>query len=107
MQQIPLQPIPAQRLQVVLDGQNCTLAVYTRGRSLYADLDVGSNTVFRGAICRYGADVVQSPTLLFSGSLHFYDTQGGMQDPEYTGLGSRYILLYLSAGETVPAALQF
>ena len=30
-----------------------------------------------------------------------------MQDPEYTGLGSRYILLYLSADETVPAALQF
>ena len=106
MQQIPLQPIPAQRLQVVLDGQHCTLAVYTRGGRLYADLDVGSNTVFRGAICRYGADVVQSPTPLFAGSLHFYDTRG-TQDPDYAGLGSRHVLLYLSAGETVPAALHW
>lgn len=106
MLEIPLQPIPAQRLQVVLDGQNCTLALYSRGGRMYADLDVSSDVVFRGAICRYGADIVQSPTLRFSGSLHFYDTQG-TQDPEYAGLGSRFILLYLADGEEVPAALQF
>jgi len=106
MQQIPLRPIPAQRLQVVLDDQNCTLALYDRGGRLYADLDVGNVSVFRGAICRYGADIVQSPTLRFSGSLHFYDTQG-TKEPDYEGLGSRFILLYLSDGEEVPAALQF
>lgn len=106
MRQIPLQPVPAQRLQVVLDDQNCTLVLYSRGGRLYADLDAGSDVVFRGAVCRCGADIVQSPTLRFSGSLHFYDTQGA-QDPEYDGLGSRFILLYLSDGENVPAALQF
>lgn len=106
MMQIPLQAVPAQRFQVVLDDQNCTLALYDRGGRLYADLDVDSDAVFRGAICRYGADIVQSSTLRFSGSLHFYDTQG-THDPKYEGLGSRFILLYLSDGEEVPAALQF
>lgn len=106
MYQIPIQAISAQRLQVVLDGQNCTLALYTRGGRMYADLDVGSVAVFRGAICRDGADIVQSPSLHFSGSLHFVDTLG-WTDPQYEGLGNRYILLYLQDGEEMPAALRF
>ena len=106
MQQIPLQALPGQRLQVTLDGQNCTLTLYSRGNRLYADLNADGSAVCHGAICRNGADIVQSPSVFFSGSLHFYDTQG-THDPEYEGLGSRYILLYLAKGETRPDALSY
>lgn len=106
MKQIPLQAIPAQRLQVVLDDQNCTIAVYQRGNNLYMDLAVDADEVFNGAICRYGADVGQSPTLLFDGTLHFFDTQG-QADPQYEGLDSRWYLLFIPDGEDVPEQLQF
>lgn len=106
MEMIPLQAIPAQRLQVVLDDQNCTISLYQRGTNLYMDLAVDTDEVFNGAICRYGADIGQSPTLYFDGSLHFFDTQG-QADPQYTGLNERWILLYLEDGEDVPEQLQF
>lgn len=106
MYQIPLQAIPAQRLNVVLDDQNCTIALYQRGRSLYMDLAVDSDTICNGAICRNGASIVQSPSLHFDGTLHFFDTLGN-EDPQYSKLDTRWILLYVPDGEDLPEKLQF
>ena len=104
MKIVPLQAMPAQRLQIVLDGQYCTLSVYWRWGRCYADLSVGATPVFAGMLCLHGVKVNISPSVTFSGSLIFVDTQA--QDaPQWQGLGTRWQLLYLSEGETLEAAV--
>ena len=98
MVEIPLQPIPAQEVQVILDAQNCTLSVYWRFGRLYADLLVDSEPIFTGAICQNLQWVNQSPSYLFSGGLMFVDALGE-EAPRWEGLGSRWSLLYLDAEE--------
>ena len=106
MQKINVSPRPNQSFQAVLDGQNCVIRLYQREKHLYLDLQVEEHTVCVGAICRNGAEVLQSPSPHFKGGLHFFDQQGAC-DPHWEGLGSRYILLYLKADETPPPALAF
>lgn len=106
MQNIPLSPIPAQTFQIVLDDQQCRIKLCQRGRRMYLDLGVGDEAVCRGAICQNRASVVQSPTRLFSGTLHFWDTLGD-EPPRYDLLGTRFLLLYVADGEELPDALRF
>ena len=100
MVEIPLQPIPAQEVQVILDGQNCTLSVYWRWWKLYADLLVDSEPVFTSAMCQNLQRVNQSPSALFSGVLMFVDSLGE-EAPRWEGLGTRWTLLYLDADEAL------
>lgn len=106
MQNIPLSTFPAQTFQIVLDDQQCRITLYQRGRRMYLDLDVGDEAVCRGAICQNRASIVQSPTRLFSGTLHFWDTLGD-DPPRYDLLGTRFLLLYVTADEGMPDALKF
>lgn len=106
MQVIPLLAIPSRTFQVILDDQQCRISLYQRGRRMYLDLDVGDEAVCRGAICQNRASIVQSPTRLFSGTLHFWDTLGD-DPPRYDLLGTRFQLMYVSANETLPDALKF
>ena len=98
MVEIPLQAIPSQEVQVILDSQNCTLSVYWRFGKLYADLLVDSEPVFTGSICQNLQWVNQSPSPLFSGGLIFVDGLGD-EAPRWDGLGTRWALLYLDADE--------
>lgn len=98
MVEIPLQPIPAQEVQVILNSQNCTLSVYWRFGKLYADLLVDSEPVFQGSICQNLQWVNQSLNPEFSGGLMFVDALGE-EAPCWDGLGSRWSLLYLDADE--------
>lgn len=106
MQVIPLLAIPSSTFQVILDDQQCRISLYQRGRRMYLDLDVDDEAVCRGAICQNRASVVQSPTRLFSGTLHFWDTLGD-EPPRYDLLGTRFLLLYVADGEELPDALRF
>ena len=98
MTEIPLQPNPAQEVQVILGGQNCTLSVYWKWGKLYADLLVDSEPIFVGAICQNLQWVNQSPSPVFSGGLIFVDSLGE-EAPRWDGLGSRWSLLYFDADE--------
>ncbi len=106
MRLIPLSSLPAQRLQVVLDGQYCTIDIRQKGKRLYLDLAVADDPVCAGAVCVDGTDVLQSPSPGFDGSLHFYDLRGKAV-PYWEDLGSRQVLLYLSEDEVIPMALRF
>ncbi len=106
MKVIPLAAIPAETFQIVLDDQQCRITLYQRGRRMYLDLDVGDEAVCRGAICQNRASIVQSPTRLFSGTLHFWDTLGD-DPPRYDLLGTRFLLLFVSEDEGMPDALKF
>lgn len=110
MQQIPLSQTPAQTLNVVLSGQYCTISVYWRQERLYLDLSVGTAAICRGAICQNGADVLQSKSQDFTGTLHFFDLEG-RRPPQWkhlhNGASGRWILIYVEEGEDLPLELKY
>lgn len=107
MQIIPLRAIPSQELQVVLSGQDCTIFLYWRHGRLYMDLTAGMTPVCRGAMCQCGASITQFPSTAFTGSLHFWDTLGRQAAPKWDGLGDRFCLVYIPAGEQTPENLSY
>jgi hypothetical protein len=98
MQTIPLNPVPAQSLEVVLGGQNCVLTVNQKAQGLFLTLIAGGVTIVSWIVCRHACRLVRYAYLPFIGDLCVLDTQG-TDDPDYTGLGDRFVLCYLEAGE--------
>lgn len=97
---VPLIPIASQTLEIILDNQEVTLSVYQRNERLFADITVGIQPVLVGAICvnLQAINTFKSP--YFTGKLLFVDTLGN-EAPYYTGLGSRFELVFVSAAEIV------
>lgn len=101
MLEIPLIAVPNQRLLVVLEEQDCTLKVYQRNERLYLDLYLDGVPLRQGAICLPRVDIPAHP-YPFQGRLYFVDTltePDKQQFPQYTGLGSRWLLMYLTDEE--------
>lgn len=103
---IPLSATPAQTFTAVLGGQYCAITVRQKGPRLYLDLDVGGRRAVSGAVCVCGADIIQSPTPEFLGSLHFYDVTG-REAPQWWDLDSRFFLAYCEEGEDLPEELRW
>lgn len=99
---VPVQPVPSQIIQVLLGGQQCTLAVYQKRTGMYMNVSVGA-LIIGGVICENANRIVRSVYLGFIGDFVFLDTQGN-NDPVYTGLGSRWVLVYLEASD-LPAGV--
>lgn len=95
---VPLQPVPNQTLQVQLAGQPCTLNLFQYTYGLFASVYVGDVLIIASVLCQNFNRIVRSTYLGFVGDLVFLDTQG-TDDPIYTGLGSRFVLLYLTPDE--------
>ena len=101
--QIPLQPVASQRIAIVLAGQNCQLSVYAKADSMYVDLTVDDVPVLRTHAARNRIRLLLAAGYFgFAGDLVFVDTQGDEQ-PAFTGLGTRWFLLYLPVSELVSA----
>lgn len=98
MQTVPLTAMPSQTLNAVLGNQNCTLNVYTLSTGLFIDVLINGIAVISGVLCLNQVRTVRDAYLGFVGDLIFTDTQG-TNDPDYTGLGSRYQLIYLEADD--------
>jgi hypothetical protein len=101
---IPLTSKPSQTLTTTLGGQQCALNIYQKPSGLY--MDVVSPAILDGGLygvlCENLNRIVRSAYLGFAGDLVFSDLQG-TEDPVFTGLGTRFILAYLSASDPVPA----
>ena len=95
MQQIPLKATPSQKLNITLGGQYCTLRIYTLSTGLFLDLLVNDAPILQGVQCVNRCRLIREAYLGFSGDLTMLDTQGD-SDPDYTGLGSRFVLIYLA-----------
>lgn len=95
MQEVPLQAIPVQIVSAVIAGQNCQISLWQRTRGLFVDINVNGEDVVNGIIARDAVPIICRDYVGFVGNLLFLDTQG-RDDPEYTGLGSRYRLCYLN-----------
>jgi len=100
---VPVQPLPSQVISVQLGGQNCTLAIYQTSYAVFMDVYVSGALLDGGRICENLNRVIRDAYLGFIGDLAFRDTQA-MSDPYYTGLGSRYVLIYLEADD-LPAGV--
>lgn len=98
MQTIPLQPVPAQTVKVVLANQDCQITLRHQAQGLFADVVADGVTLTSATIARDAIPIMPRDYLAFSGNLLFIDTQGA-EDPTYLGLGSRFQLVYLTAEE--------
>lgn len=94
MQQVPLQAVPSQQSQITLDGQQCQISVYAKTQCMFLDLTVNGNPIAYAVQCKNLTNLVPTAYLGFSGWLTFVDTQGA-EAPQYSGLGTRWLLLYL------------
>ena len=104
MQQINLQSVPSQQLQVVLDGQNCAISIYVKNQCMLFDIIVNGNLVASAVQCKNLVSLVPTSYLGFAGWLVIYDTQG-TDDPIYTGIGTRWVLLYLDSADEVTCGI--
>lgn len=96
MQIIPVQAVPNQQLTTQLNGQDAQIFLHQEKYGVFVDLYVNNALIVAGVIGQNLNKVVRDAYLGFVGDLTFYDTQGSA-DPVYTGLGTRFILLYLEA----------
>lgn len=95
---VSLVSTPSQAVKIVLGGQKCDIAVYQKTTGLFFDLRVKGKSIVNAVICRDGVGLVTQSHLGFSGNLVFGDMQGS-DDPDYTGIGTRFFLFYKESGE--------
>lgn len=95
---VPLRAVPSQQIQVLLAGQPCIISVYQQVFGLFVDLSVGAQPIQSGMIGQNLNRMVRDKYLGFVGDLTFFDLQG-TDDPVYTGLGTRWLLVYLEDSE--------
>lgn len=122
MQIVPLAAVPSQTFAAVLGGQAVQFALYLLGAgaaaALYLDVIANGNTIFtaREARAYGGIPSTAAPFMLsgrrylgFEGDLVFIDTQAGptvpTEDPEPSGLGTRWQLMYFSEADLAAAGL--
>lgn len=99
MKIIPLSALASQTLNTILGNQNCQFAVYQKNTGLYLDLSVNNAPISTTVRCVVNARLLLDRGYLgFVGDIGFVDTQG-TDDPLYTGLGSRWLLIYLEVAD--------
>jgi len=104
-QTVPLAAVPSQTLSIVLAGQNCDIALTTLSTGLYFSLTADGNVIVRTMVCRNLARLLLDRGYRgFVGDFVFVDSQG-VDDPVYTGLGTRWLLIYNDDPPPVPAFL--
>lgn len=104
MQIVPLSPIPSQILRAGLSNQQTTLTVYQKATGLFIDVAVSDAPIVTGTACLDRKYIIRNTYLGFIGDLAFIDMNGIAnlalrEDPTYTGLGSRFLLCYLTPAD--------
>ena len=95
IQTIPIIAVAAQKFTIQLNGQSCAISLSQKSNGLYFEMTVNNNPCVNSVICLNLVGLIREAYYGFSGQLAFFDTQG-TDDPYYTGLGSRYQLIYQS-----------
>lgn len=101
---VPVQALPNQTLNVQLGGQAIQLNIYQTEFQLAMDVLLAGVPVVQGQPCQNLNLIVRREYLGFEGDLCWIDTQGDA-DPAYTGLGTRYQLLYLDETDVAAVGL--
>lgn len=90
---IPLTAVPSQIVAVQLGAQGCRITVRQRRTGLFVDLYVNDVLIVGGMKAENLVRMVRDAYLGFTGDLFFADTQG-TDDPDYTGLGGRFVFCW-------------
>jgi hypothetical protein len=98
MMSISVAAVPNQSLQTQVGGQNVTINLAQTAYGLFMDVLVNGSPIVYGVICENLNRIVRSVYLGFIGDFVFFDSQG-TTDPIYTGLGTRYQLIYLEESD--------
>lgn len=101
MTEVPLIATPNQELAIELEEQDCTIQVSQLGNYTYLTLWVDSTLIVENAICMPGVAILQGYVHGFRGNFVLVDSSdpNNQQLSNYTELGSRFILLYLTDEE--------
>jgi len=102
MKIVPIRPVAAQTLKIVLGNQACRIDIYQKFYGLFMDLYVDDVIVKAGTIAQNLNKIVRDEYYGFVGDFVFIDNQG-TDDPDYTGLGDRFSLAYLEASDLTGA----
>jgi len=98
MQIIPLAAIANQAVTVSLANQQVQVNVYQKRTGLFCDVYLANVLLVAGVLCLDRNRIVRDAYFGLIGDLGFVDQQGS-SDPDYTGLGSRFLLYYLEASD--------
>lgn len=98
MKQVPLQSVTSQQVTTLLGNQKCQIAVYQKPQGLFVDLAVNGTDISSGILALNGMSICPFNYAAFVGYLMFCDMQGS-DDPSYDGLGTRFLLIYLTGAE--------
>lgn len=91
---IPLSPISKQTFSVVLGSQNCQITIDQRGDwGVFVSVAVDSVSIVNSSMARDRVGLVRYAYTGFIGELYFVDTLGNT-DPDYTGFGTQYLMVY-------------
>lgn len=98
MTEVPLIATPNQELAIELEEQDCTIQVRQLGNYTYLTLWVDSTLIVENAICMPGVAILQGYVHGFRGNFVLVDSSdpNNQQLSNYTELGSRFLLLYLT-----------
>lgn len=101
MTEVPLIATPNQELAIELEEQDCTIQVRQLGNYTYLTLWVESTLIVENAICMPGVAILQGYVHGFRGNFVLVDSSdpNNQQLSNYTELGSRFLLLYLTDEE--------
>lgn len=99
---VPVQAVPAQQVSVILGNQSVDITLRQLVGGLFMDLQSDGQEIVGLVICQNRNRIVRDLYLGFAGDLFFYDNSGAEQDPDFTGLGSRYTLMYLEPDDLPP-----
>lgn len=95
---IPVQPTPSQTLSTTLASQATQLQINQKSTGMFINVYLNNALVLGGVICQDRNRIIRNAYFGYVGDFIFADTQG-TDDPYYTGLGSRYLLIYLEQAD--------
>ncbi|TCJ96132.1 hypothetical protein EV694_1683 [Volucribacter psittacicida] len=94
LHKIPLQAIPNQKFSIQINNQEITISLATRHKQqLYATVSVNGEKIVDNRLCLNIQPLISVDYLPIKGNLFFIDMEG-QDDPHYSGLGTRFILIY-------------
>ncbi|GBR56518.1 phage baseplate plug family protein [Gluconobacter sphaericus] len=96
---IPLSAVASQTVLVPLSSQSIQLDIAQLATGLFMNITLNGTLVMAGVLCQDRTWIVRKSYFGLPGDLVFVDTMG-TDDPDYSGLGKRY-LLYYQEGQNV------
>lgn len=93
---IPIRAVPSQTIQVTLSGQPVTLYLRQLGGRQYISVSLAGTVLCETVLMVNRSAIIRAAYTGFVGDIAVYDTQGD-EAPEYTGWGSRWLLLFNDA----------